>query len=205
MPPLASCGTGSGRTYYWSDASVVEQARTAYDALAHYGRIDCALVMVWLSGFSVPLQRLRRALQNRRRRPPSLEVAASVLPRLFQEPTTKVLGPGGIDFQDRDVSRSQLVAMAHIYGAILENTDIIHAATDDQLLRAREYLGRLRNETQARSDHDTLVHLLVFILGLLHAGQAERLDMLTTPPHVPGSAHPGLISAKAKSRLQIAS
>jgi hypothetical protein len=200
LPPLASCGTGSGRTYYWSAPAVENQARIAYDALARYGRIDSALVTVWLSGFGVPLLRLRRALQHRGRRPPSLKIAASVLPQLFQEPAR----PGRIGLHAAD-PETPLVAMARIYGALLESTDIIRVATDEQLLQAREYLRRLRNEKEDRPDHDILVQLFVFILGLLHTGQAEHLDMLTSPPSMPDGAHTAPYPAKAEPRLQMAS
>jgi hypothetical protein len=211
LPPLASCGTGSGRTYYWSDPSVEDQARAAYDALVRYSRIDSALVAVWLSGFDVPLLRLRRALQCRGRRSPSLTIATSVLPQLFQGATakspgqvTEKPGTGGIGFHGANVLEPPLVAMARIYGAILESTDIVRVATDEQLLQARGYVRRLRNAIKDRPDHDILVQLLVFILGLLHTGQAEHLDMLTSPPPMPDDALTTPHPAKSDSRLQMA-
>src|ERR1700760_943882 len=63
LPPLAAhgLGKGRGRTYYWREPDIFPQARTAFDLLAKYGRTDAVTRMLWLSGFAVPLPRLRRA------------------------------------------------------------------------------------------------------------------------------------------------
>ncbi|HVV27098.1 MAG TPA: hypothetical protein VHC40_03945 [Rhizomicrobium sp.] len=61
LPPLASTGIHSGRAYYWREPDILEQAQTAYDELRRHGRTDAAMITLWLSGFEVPLPRLRRA------------------------------------------------------------------------------------------------------------------------------------------------
>jgi len=63
LPQLAAQGLGQGRgkTYYWGQSDILAHARAAYDFLAKYGRPDASIRMLWLSGFVVPLPRLRRA------------------------------------------------------------------------------------------------------------------------------------------------
>lgn len=63
LPPLASqrLETGKGRAYYWEQHDIVPHAFATYDFLRKYGRVDIALWMLWLSGFSVPLRQFRRA------------------------------------------------------------------------------------------------------------------------------------------------
>jgi hypothetical protein len=63
LPPLAhhGLGTGKGKTYYWQEEDIVERACRAHDLMQRYGRPDIALRLLWLSGYDVPLQQLRRA------------------------------------------------------------------------------------------------------------------------------------------------
>ena len=65
LPPLASHGIGTGRSYYWREPDIQAQAEQVHDALQRHGRIDEALITVWLAGFDVPLERVRRAWANR--------------------------------------------------------------------------------------------------------------------------------------------
>src|SRR5579872_3451951 len=65
LPALASHGIGAGRSYYWRKPDIQAQAEQVHDALQRHGRIDEALITVWLAGFEVPVERVRRAWANR--------------------------------------------------------------------------------------------------------------------------------------------
>lgn len=69
LPPLASqgLGTGKGRSYYWKEANIRDHAGATFDLLRKYGRPEVVLWMLWLHGFSVPLQQFRRAWAARSR------------------------------------------------------------------------------------------------------------------------------------------
>lgn len=85
LPPLASTGSGDGRCYYWRERDILVQAQTAYDALHQHGRVDAALIAVWLSGFAVPLPRLRRAWLHSRRSRKATAIRRAAAPK--QAPT----------------------------------------------------------------------------------------------------------------------
>lgn len=77
LPPLASRGRHcAGRTYYWDDPSVIDQAIVAAKELNRHGRADLAIITLWLRGYTVPLSRLKRAwLHNDRiATPPRIQV-----------------------------------------------------------------------------------------------------------------------------------
>jgi hypothetical protein len=69
LPPLASqgLGTGKGRSYYWNEPDICDHACATFDLLRKYGRPEIVLWMLWLHGFSVPLQQFRRAWAARSR------------------------------------------------------------------------------------------------------------------------------------------
>jgi hypothetical protein len=67
LPPLASSGVGSGRSYYWRELDILTQAEVVHDCLARHGRTDATIITLWLDGFRVPLVQLRRAWQHRAR------------------------------------------------------------------------------------------------------------------------------------------
>lgn len=69
LPPLASqgMGTGKGRSYYWKESDIRAHACATFDLLRKYGRPETVLWMLWLHGFSVPLQQFRRAWAARSR------------------------------------------------------------------------------------------------------------------------------------------
>jgi len=67
LPPLASSGTGNGRSYYWREPDILAWAELVHDALARHGRADATLVSLWLRGFPVGLRQLRRAWQHQGR------------------------------------------------------------------------------------------------------------------------------------------
>jgi hypothetical protein len=77
LPPLASTGTGTGRSYYWREPNIQPQAEVAYDALQKHGRVDLAVISLWLRGFSVPLPQLRRAWLYRSKLARPLHVRAA--------------------------------------------------------------------------------------------------------------------------------
>ena len=85
LPPLASTGSGNGRCYYWREPDILIQARTAYDALHQYGRVDAALIALWLNGFAVPLPRLRRAWLHSRKTRKAIGIRRTAPPK--QTPT----------------------------------------------------------------------------------------------------------------------
>jgi hypothetical protein len=67
LPPLAShgLGMGKGKSYYWRESDILAHASAAFDLLRKYKRPEQAVWMLWLSGFSVPLQQLRRVWSSR--------------------------------------------------------------------------------------------------------------------------------------------
>lgn len=69
LPPLASQGLGKskGRSYYWKEPDIHDHACATYDLLRKYGRPETVLWMLWLQGFSVPLQQFRRVWAARSR------------------------------------------------------------------------------------------------------------------------------------------
>jgi hypothetical protein len=74
LPPLASHGSGAGRSYYWREPDIRRQACAAFDLLERHCRADMALRGLWMRGFHIPAPQLRRAWQqigktNRRWRP----------------------------------------------------------------------------------------------------------------------------------------
>jgi hypothetical protein len=74
LPALASHGSGAGRSYYWREPDILQQACAACDLLEQHCRTDMALRGLWLRGFHVPAVQLTRAWRqigklNRRWRP----------------------------------------------------------------------------------------------------------------------------------------
>lgn len=62
LPPPRRQSLGrAGSTTYWSEGSVLAQAVAAHDLLARQPRIEETLVRLWLMGFTVEIERLRRA------------------------------------------------------------------------------------------------------------------------------------------------
>jgi hypothetical protein len=110
LPPLASTGTGTGRSYYWREPDIQRQAETAYDALRQHGRVDLTIITLWLRGFAVPLPQLRRAWLYRSKlaRPLKLRTA---------RPAARLPGPPATGL-------SQLLLQTLVQaGAAIEATD----------------------------------------------------------------------------------
>jgi hypothetical protein len=85
LPPLASSGVGSGRSYYWRELDILIQAEIVHDCLARHGRTDATIITLWLGGFRVPLIQLRRAWQHRARM--RKEITARKAPAKITIPT----------------------------------------------------------------------------------------------------------------------
>ncbi|HEY4075313.1 MAG TPA: hypothetical protein VGM26_00140 [Rhizomicrobium sp.] len=85
LPPLASSGVGSGRSYYWREPDILAQAEIVHDCLARHGRTDATIITLWLGGFRTPLTQLRRAWQHRARM--RKEIAARKAPVKVTTPT----------------------------------------------------------------------------------------------------------------------
>lgn len=69
LPPLSAEGRGQGRgkSYFWRQADILDNACAMFDLSVRYGRSEAALMALWLAGFSVSLPRLRRAWLHRAR------------------------------------------------------------------------------------------------------------------------------------------
>lgn len=66
MPPLCSAGQGrgKGRCYFWSEPDVLKHAITVCELLAYYRRVDDIYLPLWLLGFGVPLEVVRRKIME---------------------------------------------------------------------------------------------------------------------------------------------
>jgi hypothetical protein len=69
LPPFASAGLGSGkgRSYFWREELIYARACFVYDALRRRENLDSALLLLWLSGFEVPIAIVRRVWAHRAR------------------------------------------------------------------------------------------------------------------------------------------
>jgi len=123
LPPMASTGLGAGKgkSYYWHDEAIVARAQAVYDAMQRHGRPDQALITLFLSGFSIPLARLRRAWLHhaKMRRPPVVRL-------LRKRPDTSALMDTGVD--------RLLLQAAICVGAAVEIGDEPHRAATLALL-----------------------------------------------------------------------
>jgi hypothetical protein len=167
LPPLASTGSGNGRCYYWREPDILIQAQTAYDALNRYGRVDAALIALWLGGFAVPLPRLRRAwLHSRKTRKAtairqasapkrvptdlasalqqaSLGMAAAFAPDAHSNAGLKYLEATSmrLGFVDTTATRQHwLLAQSTV--ASLADSALLQQASYEELLRAQHIAGQ---------------------------------------------------------------
>ena len=90
LPPLVSRGVGiaRGKTYGWTEADILPRAELVSDAVRQYRRNDMALLLLFLSGYSVPLPQLRRAwtFRCKLRKPPTIRpMPVAVTPHGFQD------------------------------------------------------------------------------------------------------------------------
>ena len=215
LPPFASCGTGAGRTYYWSEPDIQDRAEAVYDALILCGRIDSALITIWLAGFDVPLERLRRALAHRLRvraatgaadRPSSAPIGHAVSALMELTHAGENHAHFGVRLQDiRSQSdlRRHLERLSLLYHPLTENIALIQRSQDGDLVTARRYLLALSNdwERTARAIQSAET-LFLFILALVRSGQSEilqKIDTLSLPPACESSRSRPVQSIRAAS------
>jgi hypothetical protein len=164
LPPLASKGLGAsrGKTYYWREVNILQQAQAAYDAMRRHGRTDHALVTLFLSGFAVPPGQLRRAWQHRAnlRRPPFIRIAR------------EKGGAGAL--VDKAVDSLLLQAALCIGAAIETDDDPQRTAIIALLNRALPKLGLARHATNDSVMPDRLYHLLNIIGSILATSDLVR-------------------------------
>lgn len=167
LPPLASTGSGNGRCYYWRETDILLQAQTAYDALNHYGRVDTALIALWLSGFAVPLPRLRRAwLHSRKTRKATAirhvsapKIAATDLTSALQQASLSMaaaFAPDGrcntglrylevanlrLGFLDTTTTRQHWLLVQSTIASLADSA-LLQQASDEELQRAQHIAGR---------------------------------------------------------------
>lgn len=78
LPPLTAIGKRqAGKVYLWKEPDIIARAKFAYDVIISYNRQDTAHVLLWLAGFHVPHQYLKRAWLNRIKRKPSWNLGIS--------------------------------------------------------------------------------------------------------------------------------
>lgn len=203
LPALASHGIGAGRSYYWREFDIQAQAEQVHDALQRHGRIDETLITVWLAGFDVPLERVRRAWANRakmRHRSRArvqthgnvpgtggdnlLGLGFATLVSLVEpDPRHKrtvleILSGASIEGSGT-ASRRHLLGMAMVYGPLLESSNLMAMAVEAQLFQARGHLSRLLREPGLETvdaGSETAGHLFLFVLGLVCSGQSAALE-----------------------------
>ena len=159
LPPLASHGIGAGRCYYWRESDIQAQAERVYDTFQRHGRIDETLITVWLAGFDVPLERVRRAWANRAKM------------------RSKLKAPANARGETSDAG--SLLGMAMVYGPLLESSNLVAMAGEAEFSEARDQLHRLLREPGLQIvdvGSDTAGHLFLFVLGLVRSGQSAALE-----------------------------
>lgn len=165
LPPLASTGVHNGRSYYWREPDILEQAETVHDALQRHGRVDIVIITLWLNGFEVPLARLRRAwlhsLKLRkprqiRRAAPAAKTAIADLSQLLQQAAlaaAAALAPdegsqAALALLERvavrlGLAKSQARPFWHqvqMTAGVLAASDLIRRAGDAEMARAQRLL-----------------------------------------------------------------
>jgi hypothetical protein len=207
LPALASHGTGAGRSYYWREPDIRAQAERVHDALQRHGRIDEALITVWLAGFDVPLERVRRAWANRAKMRDRSRVRAQAQADAPGVGGSSLLGLGFatlVSLVDPDPrhkrtvleilsgastegmsSRRHLLGMAMVYGPLLERSNLMAMAAEAELREARGHLRRLLREPGLEivdAGSETAGHLFLFVLGLVRSGQSAALEPANDDP-----------------------
>ena len=240
LPPMANTGlgTGKGKSYYWRENNILEQAQMACDAMRSHGRKDQALVALFLSGFSVPLAQLRRAWlhQARLRKPPALQMAHekpagfALLDTGTDALLLQVVLCAGAALQTGDATdlhvmesvlaramskmglvqhgandtglTGQLGHLLLIIGSVLNQSNLIREAADQELLEAQRYLTTAATFLSDCGDVAGLMAsaagplLFVLLLTLLHSGQTKLLHRAMA---VLGSTHRPVLFRPARS------
>jgi hypothetical protein len=168
MPPLGSCGVGRGRSYYWREPDIRARARIVFDLLEKQSHVDAALWSLWLRGFPVAAERLRRAWREsarlRMRWAPATvspkqsydgsQGAGSVLIQATRlmgnafppdrrtaaviEHATARLARANARFDG--VSGANLWTLLQMAGLALESSDLLETIDEDGLAAAQPYL-----------------------------------------------------------------
>ena len=180
LPPLASTGVHNGRSYYWREPDILEQAETVHDALRRHGRVDIAIITLWLNGFEVPLARLRRAwlhsLKLRkprqiRRASPGTRSGPSDLSQLLQQAAlaaAAALAPDegsqtALALLERvavrlGLGKSQARPFWHqmqVTAGALASSDLIPRASDAEMARAQRLLRSALDFIQESSEAES--------------------------------------------------
>ena len=168
LPPLASTGLGSGRTYYWREPDILERAQAVHDGLRRHGRSDVVVVELWLRGFAMPLPQLRRAWQScaKQRKAPSvrhaqpagatgadfpqlllqamLGAAAAMQPDTNPRPALAMLerAAARLDIAGgRPAQARWFWQAAQMMIGVLSASDVVRQASDEEMLQAQQLLG----------------------------------------------------------------
>lgn len=179
LPPLASTGSGNGRCYYWREPDILAQAQTAYDALQAHGRVDAALISLWLNGFAVPLPRLRRAWLHSRKTRKATAIRRAAAPRQTPTDLTSALqqaslgmaaafapdahGHAGLKYLEaaslrlgflETTTARQYWLLAQATAASLADSALLQHASDEELHRAQQIAGLGLDFVWKNSDAD---------------------------------------------------
>lgn len=169
LPPLSSYGLRqAGRSYYWSESDILRRAEVVFDLLERHVQIDWVLWGLWLRGFSLPAERLRRVWPqcNRARkrwsqthsapikyRPPE-SVGESALQQLvdtlgqtlpFERHVSKIIDKA-VTRLDRPggpfygISRAAVWPLLQMAAYAMENSTVLKDADDKRLAEAQQYL-----------------------------------------------------------------
>ena len=164
LPPLASrgAGQGKGKYYYWHEENIFEQACFVYDIVRKRGRVDSVILALWLSGFNVPLPKLRRAwLHKARAQRPWGVRQAKTTSIISKQGKHASLEQAKTDEIDNSTSR------ALIYDALLATAEVL---TRDGRASELESLERLVDKvlaTMALNNRSIEKHEVMRMLGLV--------------------------------------
>jgi len=191
----------------------VIRALAVHDALAHGGRIDSALIAIWLMGFDVPLTRLRRSWLHRIRVRAASEAGqhgGAAVPAgqsfgAMMELMHSGKGRGEPDWKSigsRSELRCHLNRLSLLYRPLTENADIIRRSADSDLIAARAFLlGLLSDSERTAAAIATSEPLFLFLLALVRSGQADFLGMVArfSNPASQGSSSKPMQDVRAAS------
>ncbi|HEX4271670.1 MAG TPA: hypothetical protein VHZ32_09790 [Rhizomicrobium sp.] len=164
LPAMASSGlgTGRGKSYYWQEENIVEQAQAVHDAMRRHGRNDQTLLTLFLAGFKVPLPQLRRAWLHRAKL-----CRARAIRTVRQELEPGVLMHPGAD--------NLLLQASLCLGAAMQTDATSQLAAMRPLLgKALTKLGLSRPGVNESALTDQLWHLLTATLSALETSDLVR-------------------------------
>jgi len=219
LPPLASSGTGNGRSYYWREPDILARAELVHDALSRHGRTDATLLSLWLRGFPVALPQLRRAWQHQVRQKKPLALQKKSAPRSNESdaPSDLLLEAflrlgeglvGGERLQSvlqpllkrtglaqSAFGPAALATLAALTITLLDGSDLVRVATNDDLIAAQGHMRAVldvleRDPAMPRDTSEVLgPGLFLMALGLLQGGNGALLTALLA--HLPATHENG--------------